>query len=174
MTITLHPGEAFPEMTLADLQGTQRSLHQPLGECDWQMLVVYRGRHCPLCTRFLNELSEYRSRLQAIGIDLLAVSGDSDAQLRDHMERLQVNFPLLYGLTVAQMQRLGLFISHPRSEQETDHPFAEPGLFIINQQGNLQVVDLSNNPFVRPNLESLVSGLEWIRSNDYPIRGTYQ
>ena len=38
-----------------------------------------------------------------------------------------------------------------------------------------QVVDLSNNPFARPDLEVFVSGLEWIRApeNNYPIRGTY-
>lgn len=72
------------------------------------------------------------------------------------------------------MKSLGLYISHPRSEQETDHPFAEPGLYVINEHGTLQVVDISNNPFVRPDLENLVSGLEWIRKNDYPIRGTYK
>ena len=57
----------------------------------------------------------------------------------------------------------------------TDHNFAEPGLFVINSDGRLQVVDLSNNPFARPDLEVFVSGLEWIRKpeNNYPIRGTF-
>ena len=71
------------------------------------------------------------------------------------------------------MQKLGLYVSYPRSEKETDHPFAELGLFLINSEGTLQVVDIPNNPFVRPDLEQVHSGLEWIRSNDYPIRGTY-
>ena len=66
--------------------------------------------------------------------------------------------------------------SAPRSEQETDHNFAEPGLFVINADGQVQVVDQSNNPFARPDLEVLVSGLEWIRKpeNNYPIRGTFE
>ena len=72
------------------------------------------------------------------------------------------------------MKDLGLYISHPRSPEETDHPFAEPGVFVINESGTVQVVDISNNPFVRPSLKSLVSGLGWIRSNTYPIRGTYE
>jgi hypothetical protein len=74
------------------------------------------------------------------------------------------------------MQTLGLYISNPRSDQETDHPFAEPGLFVINSDGDVQVVDLSNNPFVRPDLLTLVNGLKWIRNpdNNYPIRGTYK
>ncbi|MCG8671978.1 MAG: redoxin family protein [Pseudomonadales bacterium] len=166
-------GSSFPSITKSTLEGDTRDLSKPITGKDWQLLIVYRGRHCPLCTRFLNQLTEYRSRLDAINIDLVAVSGDSKEQLQEHTGKLDVNFPLFYGLSLEEMKSLGLYISHPRSEQETDHPFAEPGLFVINEKGTLQVVDISNNPFVRPDLENLVSGLEWIRKNDYPIRGTY-
>ena len=98
-----------------------------------------------------------------------------EEQLKSHLERLDVSFPLLHSLSIEQMQELGVYISHPRSEQETDHPFPEPGLFVINEQGQVQVVDLSNNPFSRPDLEVFVGGLEWIRNpdNNYPIRGTF-
>ncbi|MEM9497600.1 MAG: thioredoxin peroxidase, partial [Pseudomonadota bacterium] len=43
----------------------------------------------------------------------------------------------------------------------------------VNDQGNLHIVDISNAPFSRPDLEALAGGLEFIRANDYPIRGTY-
>lgn len=139
------------------------------------MVVVYRGRHCPLCTKYLNQLEDYKQNLHDINVDLVAVSGDSKEQLEEYLDRLQVSFPLLYGLTIEQMQTLGLYIFNPRSKKETDHPFAEPGLFVVNNKGQVQVVDISNNPFVRPELDALVSGLKWIRdpSNNYPIRGTY-
>ena len=172
-TLKFEAGAPFPSINKPTLEGTTRDLSKPLEGKDWQMIVVYRGRHCPLCTRFLNQLAGYKSRLNEIGIDLVAASGDSKEQLEEHTSRLDVNFPLYYGLTLEEMKSLGLYISHPRSEQETDHPFAEPGLYIINEKGTLQVVDISNNPFVRPDLENLVSGLEWIRKNDYPIRGTF-
>ena len=171
----LHPGTAFPELTVADLQDQLTNISKPVGEADWRMVVVYRGRHCPLCTKFLNKLAGYRKRLLDIGIDIAAVSGDSKEQLGEHLNRLDVNFPLLHGLTVEQMQDLGLYVSIPRSEQETDHNFAEPGLVVINADGNIQLADISNNPFARPDLEVLVSGLEWIRKpeNHYPVRGTF-
>ena len=87
-----------------------------------------------------------------------------------------MSFSLAYGLTTEQMQTLGTYISDPRSSQETDHPFAEPALFVVNEQGNVHVVDYSNNPFVRPDLATLVSGLNWIRDpkNNYPIRGMHK
>ncbi|NMV24975.1 thioredoxin peroxidase, partial [Vibrio parahaemolyticus] len=48
------------------------------------------------------------------------------------------------------------------------------GLFVVNEHGDLHVVDISNNPFVRPELGALSRGLAWIRdpNNNYPIRGT--
>lgn len=168
-------GSKFPVITVKSLDGQDITLGQAKEGTDWQMIVVYRGRHCPLCTKYLNLLENHKEVLFQNNVDLVAVSADSKNQLEAHLEKLDVSFPLYYGLTLEQMQTLGLYISMPRSEQETDHNFAEPGLFVVNQDGNLHVVDISNNPFVRPEIESLVSGLEWIRNpqNNYPIRGTF-
>ncbi len=175
-TAKLHAGARFPALPVKDSDDATVDISKPGGDADWRMVVVYRGRHCPMCTKFLNGLASYRQRLLDIGIDIAAVSADSEEQLQEHKERLDVNFPLYFGLTLEQMQELGLYISIPRSEKETDHNFPEPGLFVINSDGDLQVVDLSNNPFARPDLEIFVGGLEWIRNpeNNYPIRGTYQ
>ena len=175
-TEKLHAGTAFQALPVLDDNGTLVDISKPTGDADWKMVVVYRGRHCPLCTKFLNKLAGFRQRLLDIGIDVAAVSADSQEQLDEHRTRLDVNFPLFHGLSLEQMQALGLYISIPRSEKETDHNFAEPGLFVINSDGGLQVVDISNNPFARPDIEVFVSGLEWIRKpdNNYPVRGTYQ
>ncbi len=174
-TEKLHAGDAFPILEAFNDDGERVDITKPTGDSDWQMIVVYRGRHCPLCTKYLNHLAQFRDQLRETGVDIAAVSADSLEQLNEHRSRLDVNFPLYHGLTEAQMQELGLYISIPRSPQETDHNFAEPGLFVVNGDGKLHVVDLSNNPFVRPELEALVSGLAWIRNpdNNYPIRGTY-
>ncbi len=175
-TNKLHAGSDFPALSATLLNGESLSLGKPQHGADWQLVVVYRGRHCPLCTKYLNQLEEYQETLLSIGVDLVAVSGDSKAQLESHLAQLEVTFPIAYGLTLEQMQTLGLYISDPRSEQETDHPFAEPGIFVVNNEGRIQVTDISNNPFVRPELQALVNGLGWIRNpdNNYPIRGMHK
>lgn len=89
------------------------------------------------------------------GVDLIAVTADSLEQAQEHAERLNINFPCAFGLAIKQMQALGLYISQPRSEQETDHPLPEPGLFIVNETEQLHVVDYSNNPVVREDLQTL-------------------
>lgn len=168
-------GDVFPTIQLPTLDNNLINLSEPQNGADWKLVVVYRGKHCPLCTRYLNELETLKSRFLELGVDIVAVSADSEAQLTSHMTQLSVNFPIAYGLTIEQMQVLGLYISEPRSEQETDHIFAEPGLFVINEKGQVQVIDISNGPFVRPDLNILLSGLEFIRNpeNNYPIRGMY-
>ena len=171
----LKAGKAFPSITATLLDGTQIDLGKAYGGADWHMLVVYRGVHCPLCTRYLNLLEEKKSALADIGVSVTAVSGDSKAQLTQHMEKLNISYPIAYGLSETQMKALGLYISAPRSAQETDHNFAEPGLFIINEQGNVQVVDISNMPAFRPELDVVVNGLTFVRSQgDYPLRGTVE
>lgn len=52
----------------------------------------------------------------------------------------QVSFPLCYGLTETQMKTLGLYISISRSEKETGHNFADPGLLVINEQGTRRYI----------------------------------
>ena len=105
-----------------------------------------------------------------------AVSGDSKAQLDEHLEELSITYPIAYGLSQEDMAKLGLYISTPRSEKETDHNFAEPALFVLNEKNEIHIAEIANAPFVRPDLEQLVSGLEFIRNpdNNYPIRGTYK
>ncbi|WP_159651049.1 peroxiredoxin-like family protein [Vibrio atypicus] len=176
MTIKFKAGGLFPTLTLPTYQGEVIDLGKPSEDASWRLVVVYRGKHCPLCTRYLNELEAMKARFLQQGVDIVAVSADSEAQVAQHMEQLSVSFPVAYGLTIEQMQTLGVYISHPRSEQETDHPFSEPGLFVVNDQGQVQIIDISNGPFVRPDLNVLLSGIAFIRNptNNYPIRGTYE
>jgi peroxiredoxin len=168
-------GDLFPSIELATVGGDKISLGTPQNGCEWRIVVVYRGKHCPLCTRYLGELEKLKADFEKIGIDMVAVSADSEEQAQAHMEKLTASYPVAYGLSIEQMQQLGLYISHPRSAQETDHPFAEPGLFVINDKGQVQVIDISNGPFARPEPEVLLSGMSFIRDpeNNYPIRGTY-
>ena len=138
----------------------------------WRLLVVYRGKHCPLCKRYFKSLNGMLGELQAAGVSVLAVSADPKEKAEADVAGEGWQFPVGYGLTLDQMRRLGLYISEPRSPQETDRPFAEPGLFVINPDGKVQIVDISNAPFSRPELQSILMGIKLIQERVYPVRGT--
>lgn len=173
---TQQPGQPFPAITLPRLGGGELTIGAPTDRSRWTLLVVYRGLHCPLCTRYLNELNALSNDLQSIGIDVVAISADTAEKAAKQLNDIQPAFAVGYDLSIAQMQTLGLYISTPRSPLESDRPFAEPGMFVIDEHGQLQAIDLSNAPFARPQINSLVSGLQFIRNpeNKYPTRGTYQ
>jgi peroxiredoxin len=172
-SVKLITGATFPSVEATLLDGTMVNLGKAHNGADWQMLVVYRGKHCPLCVRYLNLLEEHQKALKDIGVSVSAVSADSKVQLEESMDKLSVTYPIAYGLTELQMKQLGLYISAPRSEQETEHNYSEPALFVINSEGTLQAIDISNVPFLRPELDVVVRGLTFVRSqSDYPIRGS--
>jgi peroxiredoxin len=172
----LQAGDTFPKITVKKLGGGEIELGKPQKGATWHMVLVYRGRHCPLCTKYLAQLKELKNQFLEAGVDITVISADNEEKAKNQtVEKLELPFEVGYDVTIEQMKELGVYISHPRSPQETDRPFAEPGLFIINESGQLHVTDISNNPFVRPDLEKLLSGIQWIRdpTNDYPIRGTF-
>jgi peroxiredoxin len=118
-----------------------------IGSSDgWQMLVVYRGRHCPLCRRYLAELNRLLDEYHSIGMEVVVVSADPQEKAERQATEEAWRFPVGYDLTINQMRLLGLYISEPRSKAETDRAFAEPGLFIVNPKGQLQIIDVSNAP----------------------------
>ncbi|SFU10048.1 AhpC/TSA family protein [Pseudovibrio denitrificans] len=172
----LAAGQVFPQLSVKSVEGGELTLGTPGPDFDWQMIVVYRGAHCPLCTRYLKQLNDMLSEFHQLKIEVLAVSADNLDRAQRQLADVQPDFPVGYDLSIGQMQELGLYISQPRSAQEAPSPFAEPGLFVVNDKQELQLMDISNAPFTRPDLTALIGGLGFIRNpdNNYPIRGTFK
>eukprot|EP00903_Cladosiphon_okamuranus_P002453 g2451.t1 len=130
-------------MTVPRLGGGDLVLGAPDGNRSWQMIVVYRGKHCPICARYLSELNEITPELHQIGIDVVAVSADPDDRAKAQTEEAGAAYPVGHSLSVSQMKALGLYVSNPRSAIETDRPFAEPGLFVVNA-ADLNTLEVRN------------------------------
>jgi len=139
---------------------------------DWRLLIVYRGAHCPLCTKYLANLCQLKEDFETLGVRLWALSADPLEKATSQVEREGWSIPVLAELKPDEMRTLGLYMSAPRSPQETDRDFSEPGAFLINPDGKVQIVDISNAPFARPDPASLLAGIRIIIEHDYPIRGT--
>jgi peroxiredoxin len=171
----LEAGQSFPQMALSTYKGETTEIGIPKISLDWKLIVVYRGKHCPICASYLANLHELTSSFNDVGVDVIAISADPIEKVKQQFADYNPSFAVGYDMSIEQMQTLGLYISNPRSPQETDRAFAEPGVFIVNDKNNLQIIDISNAPFARPELASLINGITFIRDpeKNYPIRGTY-
>ncbi|KAK9904869.1 hypothetical protein WJX75_004327 [Coccomyxa subellipsoidea] len=172
------PGRELPHITLNTVQGGKLEIGAPTGK--WQMIVVYRGKHCPVSKNYLASLQQIIYELDELGVEVVAVSGDGRERAEAFLEALkattetkEVTFKIAYSLPLEEMLAWGLFVSEPRNPRETDQPFPEPALFLINPDGEVIIIDYSNSPFARPDLRILVEGIRYIQENDYPVRGTY-
>lgn len=161
-------GGLFPSFTWPSIEGTAVT---PGTGVDWRLLVIYRGAHCPLCVKYLHTLNKLQDQFAKLGIRFWSLSADPIERAKERAEREGWTIPILAELQEEQMRTLGLYISAPRSATETDRNFAEPATFVINPEGKVQIVDVSNAPFARPDPEALLGGLSYVVQNGYPIRG---
>lgn len=165
-------GKAFPRMELATVSHGQVQLGGARSDGKWQMIVVYRGKHCPICMRYLKQLEHMAADFFDLNVEVIALSGDGLEKAKTVAAENELTFPLGYDLSFDQMQRLGLYVSDPLSAKETDRLFPEPALFLTTPSGDLQIVDISNAPFSRPDLNGILNGIKTIQARNYPIRGT--
>lgn len=163
-------GEKIEELNFSTADGA-KSISIGQAKDRWTMLFVYRGRHCPRCKRFLNKLNAVLPSWTEV-LDVVVVSADTQEKAQADKAEFGWNFDLCYGLNVPQMRSLGLYVTEPLSEAETSGLFAEPGAFAIRPDGSLMLVDISNGPAARPDLEELLDGMKFNIENNRPVRGT--
>ena len=140
----------------------------------WQLIVVYRGRHCPICCDYLAKLKTVGAMLSDSGVELIAVSSDVKENAVGLATELGLDYPLAYGLSVSAIRALGLYLSATTPEQNNTGdrpPFAEPGFFLLTPQGKVGLVMIASTPYVRPELDLLLKGVVRMAKENYPIRG---
>jgi peroxiredoxin len=87
----LHAGSAFPKLSWPTVGGGQLDLERESG---WRALIVYRGRHCPLCKRYLNQLNELLEEFREAGIFVAAISSDPEERAQASSSEGGWSFPV--------------------------------------------------------------------------------
>lgn len=163
-------GEPFTPLALTLTNGQSLTVGNP--STRWQLFIVYRGRHCSRCKKYLNILQGMQEQWQAAGFDIATVSADSLEKAQSDVAEFGWTFPVGYGLSDADMKQLGVYISEPLSADEADGRFAEPAVFVLRPDTTIQIAALSNGPSARPDLAELLDGMIFTITHNKPARGT--
>lgn len=163
-------GDIPAQIHVPQLGGGQAAIGGPRE--NWSLVVVYRGKHCPRCKTYLKILNDMRQSWADVGFDVLVVSADPVEKAQADQERFGWGFAIGHDLAEADMATLGLYVSDPLSETETDRRFAEPGVFVFRPDGSLLLIAISNGPSARPDLHELLNGMIFTKENNRPPRGT--
>jgi peroxiredoxin len=162
-------GKPLPSFSVATPDGKTLNLG---GNTDgWQLLVIYRGKHCGRCKPYLNQVESMLKRWNDAGFDVIAVSADTAEKAAADIAEYGWSFPVGCGLDEATMHSLGLYVSDPLTPDETDRRFAEPAVFCLRPDGAVQIAAISNGPSARPDLEGLLDGMIFTIENEKPARG---
>ncbi len=137
----------------------------------WQLIVVYRGKHCGRCKPYLNTLEAMQKEWVDAGFDVHSVSADTVEKAKADIAEFGWTFPVAAELSEADMHKLGLYVSDPLTPDETDRRFAEPAVFCLRPDGTVQIAAISNGPSARPELAGLLDGMIFTIKHDKPARG---
>lgn len=163
-------GLALPKFSAMSVDtGAPVEIALPNGK--WQLVIVYRGKHCGRCKKYLNGLKAMQSAWYDAGFDVIAVSADSREKAQSDVAEFGWTFPVACELAESDMKKLGVYISDPLSPDEADGRFAEPATFVLRPDGAVQIAALSNGPAARPDLAELLDGMIFTIDNDRPARG---
>ena len=166
----LAAGSQIPDIYFSLINGISIRLSEETS--NWTLLIVYRGLHCPICKDYAAKFENKLPKLKDFNTQLTLISADPKDKATEFAEELNLKSKIGYGLTIDQMRKLGLYLSEPRPN-EVDYIFPEPGLFLINPKDKIHIIETSNAPFVRPDIDLILRGINHIQENNYPIRGTH-
>lgn len=168
----LKPAEHVPALDLPLTNGARYNLSEQSPE-NFTLVVFYRGKHCPVCRAQLRDLSTKLDDFAKAGVNVVAVSMDSEERAMEVHEKWTTgDVPLAYGLAEESAREWGLYISQGREGTDEPDIFSEPGMFLVRPDGTLYFASVQNAPFTRPPFDQLLKGVDYIVKNDYPVRGT--
>ncbi|UJH66450.1 peroxiredoxin-like family protein [Allomuricauda sp. SCSIO 65647] len=164
------PKHQAPELEFPLLGGSQWNLKNQRPQ-SFTLIVFYRGLHCPICKKYLQQLEGLRPRFEERGVQVVAVSMDSEKRARLSRKDWGLqDLPLGYGLDSETARHWGLYLSKAVKSGEPEI-FSEPGLFLVDAAQNVYYASMTSNPWGRPYLPSFVKAVDYIVQSGYPARG---
>lgn len=176
-THALQPRYPVPALNVALTTGERFVLGAAPGE-RFDLVVFYRGLHCPICAKYLLELERLAPEFASRGVQLVAVSSDDEDRGRQMAEKAKANgVKFGYGLSLRAARQWGLYISTSRGKTsigiEEPALFSEPAVYLVRPDGTLYYGAVQTMPFARPSFQDLLGAIDFAISKDYPARGEY-
>lgn len=174
---SLIPRQPVPALNVPLVSGGRFVLGAEPGD-RFDLVVFYRGLHCPICAKYLIELERLAPAFAQRGVNVVAVSSDTEGRARQMADKVKASgVRFAYGLSLYSARQWGLYISSSRGVTsigiEEPALFSEPGVFLVRPDGTLFYGAVQTMPFARPQFQDLLGALDFAIANDYPARGEY-
>lgn len=131
------------------------------------VLIFYRGGWCPYCNAHLRDLQGSEPALHAMGYQILAVSAEPPAALRQTLTDAKLSYTLLSDASLEIATRFGLRYKlkedyasriRARGALAADNPgyLLTPGAFVLDRKGHVHFAYVNTNYAVRVRQDALL------------------
>ncbi len=124
-------GETIPDVKVHTVEGNAVRLPELVKEKP-AVIIFYRGGWCPYCNRHLSELRKIEDELLKKGYQILAISPDSPASIKETMEKHKLKYTLLSDSRLEAIHAFGLSF---RLDPETLKKYASYGIDLVEASG---------------------------------------
>lgn len=161
----LIPGMPFPGIDIPLLNGGRWTLESAKHELT--LISVIRGHFCVYCHENVIDLNRRIDDFDAIGIDVVATSTDTEEAARRMVEELDLRrLSVGFGMSEVDIRRLGLFAT-----ERAGTIFAEPAILLVKRSGEVYAVFQNSISCGRTDIDRLLEGLGLLAPAGYPLRG---
>ena len=165
----IKPRTETPDLSINLLNDTTWTLSEQKPE-NFTLVVVYRGKHCPVCKKYLETIQDHLGDFKDKGVNVVAISSDSKAKAEASYKEWDIkDVPLGYEFPIEEARSWGLFIS--KGIKNEPEEFVEPAIFLIRPDRTLYASSIQTMPFARPEIVELIKSIDFVNNKDYPARG---
>jgi peroxiredoxin len=144
-------GQKAPDFKLFDNQLRLRSLKEFLG--DTLVLAFFPGAFTSVCTREMCTFRDSLAKLEALKAKIVGISVNDPWSSRAFAEKNMLTFPLLCDYKREVIKLYGIELQNFAGLE--GYSAAKRSVFIIDRQGMVRYVWISENPGVEPNYDEI-------------------
>jgi len=152
--------DRFPEIKLRSLAQQELTLPRCLDD-QWGIVLIYRGSWCGYCRRQLADFQSHLATLEKLGARVIAASVDTLADAREMAAKLQLSYPICYGLEPLSIAAsLGCFY-------EARDLFLQKCAFLLRPGGEIARSVYSSGPVGALTAADCLYSLEFFQKNPH-------
>ena len=152
-------GDKAPDFTLPDVDLKPRSLKEFMGQKI--VLAFFVGAFTLTCTKEMCAFRDSMARLIDLKAQVVGVSVNDPFSNKGFAEKNRLPFPILSDYKREVIKTYGLEL--PDFAGLKGYTVAKRSIFILDENGIVRYVWVSDNPAVEPNYEEIQKALEQIK-----------
>lgn len=170
----LKPGDKAPAFTGYDQNGKQIQLKKIL-ESGPIILFFYRGKWCPVCSKYLNDYQDSLSILLDMGVNVVAITPESIENVEQTVKLHNLSFTVVYDCQEQIMKDYNVMFSVTKDYQDQVMKYLTvdiaknngrdvahlpvPATYIINREGIIVAVQFDPDYNKRASVKWMIQNL---------------